>query len=90
MLLRVNINDDISSEMNSDCMLEKVMDSYAMIVTVDGYPIMQEVWDTAGQEDFHGIRSMSYDDSDVFLICYSCDNLNSFVNVELLWMKGMV
>ncbi|KAL7716912.1 Rho family GTPase [Entamoeba marina] len=44
------------------------------------------MWDTAGQEDFDRIRNKAYADTDVFLVCYSVDDQNSYENVEVKWV----
>eukprot|EP00510_Aplanochytrium_minuta_P001577 CAMPEP_0184020240 /NCGR_PEP_ID=MMETSP0954-20121128/9233_1 /TAXON_ID=627963 /ORGANISM="Aplanochytrium sp, Strain PBS07" /LENGTH=147 /DNA_ID=CAMNT_0026302067 /DNA_START=324 /DNA_END=764 /DNA_ORIENTATION=+ len=63
-----------------------VMDTYNVNINVSGEPVTLEVWDTAGQEDFSGVRQMSYEDADCFVICYSCDNRASLDNVWNFWV----
>jgi len=62
-----------------------VFDNYSANVMVDGKPVNLGLWDTAGHEDFDRLRPLSYPQTDVFLICYSVVNLESFENVRLIW-----
>ncbi|XP_030828131.1 rho-related protein racA [Strongylocentrotus purpuratus] len=62
-----------------------VFDNYASNVIVNGVPYSLGLWDTAGQEDYDRLRPLSYPQTDVFLICYSVDNRDSFLHVEDKW-----
>ncbi len=43
------------------------------------------LWDTAGQEDYDRLRPLSYPDTDVVLMCYSVDTLDTLENVVEKW-----
>lgn len=49
-----------------------------------------ELWDTAGQEAFDRIRSLSYRDTHAFLICFSIDDKSSLTNIKEKWVPEMV
>lgn len=43
------------------------------------------LWDTAGQEQFDKLRKLSYPGTNVFLVCFSVDNVGSHESVRSLW-----
>ncbi|XP_046461824.1 rho-related protein racG-like [Daphnia pulex] len=47
------------------------------------------IWDTAGQEDFDRLRLLSYPNTDVFLVCYAIDDLDSFQHVSTKWIPEL-
>ena len=47
--------------------------------------IRLNIWDTAGQEDLSHLRQISYNDTDVFFVCFSIVNPESFENVKSVW-----
>eukprot|EP01138_Halocafeteria_seosinensis_P016390 gb/GECG01016721.1/.p1 GENE.gb/GECG01016721.1/~~gb/GECG01016721.1/.p1 ORF type:complete len:195 (+),score=27.20 gb/GECG01016721.1/:1-585(+) len=62
-----------------------VFDNFSANVTVDGEPIILNLWDTAGQEDYDRLRSLSYGNTDVFLLCFSIASKDSLSNAEHKW-----
>ncbi|KAK0737439.1 small GTPase superfamily [Apiosordaria backusii] len=55
-------------------------------IFVDNVHIELSLWDTAGQEEFDRLRSLSYDDTDLIMLCYSVDSKDSLENVESKWV----
>ncbi|KAL9592195.1 MAG: hypothetical protein Q9179_006959 [Wetmoreana sp. 5 TL-2023] len=55
-------------------------------IFVDGVHIELSLWDTAGQEEFDRLRSLSYDDTHTIMLCFSVDSKDSLENVESKWV----
>lgn len=64
-----------------------VVDTYEVSMTLsDQRKLKLSVYDTAGQEDFKGIRELAYGQVDVVMVCYDCSNATSFTNVKTIWV----
>jgi small GTP-binding protein len=66
-----------------------VFDNYNANVTFEKKQVSLGLWDTAGQEDYDRIRPLSYPDTDVFLVCFSVVNPNSYDNVTTKWVPEL-
>ncbi|KAL6060375.1 Rho GTPase protein rac1 [Balamuthia mandrillaris] len=62
-----------------------VFDNFNTAIMVDDVPYNLTLWDTAGQEEFDRLRALCYPQTDVFLVCFSLENPNSFENISLRW-----
>ncbi|PWN50820.1 Rho3 GTP binding protein [Violaceomyces palustris] len=64
-----------------------VFENYVQTLTLDtGVTVELSLWDTAGQEEFDKLRSLSYADTHIIMLCFSADNPISLENVESRWM----
>ncbi|KAF4211817.1 hypothetical protein CNMCM5878_002018 [Aspergillus fumigatiaffinis] len=63
----------------------QVFDNCAVDVSVDGRPYSLGFWDTWNDDERNRIRRLSYPNTDVFLICFSVVNRQSFSSVEYYW-----
>lgn len=61
-------------------------DKYAVSVDVDNQPLRVQLFDTAGQDDFDSLRPLCYQETDVFVICFSVVNPASFRNIRSKWL----
>ncbi|KAG7321596.1 hypothetical protein KOW79_014454 [Hemibagrus wyckioides] len=62
-----------------------VFDNYSSEITVQSKPISLNLWDTAGQEAYDRLRTISYPQTNIFIICFSISSMTSFENVKLKW-----
>jgi len=62
-----------------------VFDNYAKNVVVDDQSICLQLWDTAGQEDYAKMRPLSYESTDVFVLCFSLVSKTSLENATTVW-----
>ncbi|KAI4196879.1 MAG: hypothetical protein LQ350_006248 [Teloschistes chrysophthalmus] len=60
--------------------------NYVHDIFVDGVHIELSLWDTAGQEEFDRLRSLSYDDTHTIMLCFSVDSKDSLENIESKWV----
>jgi len=63
-----------------------VNDTYSVPTTVDSEMANLHICDIAGQEEFKRLRQMSYENADVFLLCFSLNCYHSFASIERLWL----
>ena len=59
---------------------------YTATERVNGKPFTINMMDTPGQEDYDGLRPHSYPKTDVFLVCFSLVDVNSFEDVKMKWV----
>ncbi|XP_046907204.1 rho-related GTP-binding protein RhoG-like [Hypomesus transpacificus] len=62
-----------------------VFDKYSAQTSVDGRTVSLNLWDTAGQEEYDRLRTLSYPQTNVFIICFSIGSPSSYGNVRLKW-----
>lgn len=54
-------------------------------MSVDGRTVSLNLWDTAGQEEYDRLRTLSYPQTNVFIICFSIGSPSSHANVRHKW-----
>jgi len=67
-----------------------VFENYVQDIKVDDTVVEMSLWDTAGQEDFDRLRSLSYAETHVIMLCFSVDNPVSLENVESKWLEEIL
>ncbi|VDN96913.1 unnamed protein product [Rodentolepis nana] len=73
--------------LRSEGKFPQIYDNYVADTTISGEKVTFSFIDTAGQEGFDNILYRSIDAADVLIICFAIDNVTSFENVELRWVK---
>ncbi|QPG75648.1 Rho GTPase [Brettanomyces nanus] len=63
-----------------------VFENYIHDIFIDGQQVQLSLWDTAGQEEFDKLRSLSYNDTDCVILCFSVDTRDSLENVKNKWV----
>eukprot|EP00008_Paramoeba_atlantica_P011620 CAMPEP_0201482666 /NCGR_PEP_ID=MMETSP0151_2-20130828/6926_1 /ASSEMBLY_ACC=CAM_ASM_000257 /TAXON_ID=200890 /ORGANISM="Paramoeba atlantica, Strain 621/1 / CCAP 1560/9" /LENGTH=190 /DNA_ID=CAMNT_0047865455 /DNA_START=329 /DNA_END=901 /DNA_ORIENTATION=+ len=66
-----------------------VFENYEKVVAFEGKSVNFTLWDTAGQEGYQKIRTLSYKNADIFLVCFSFDNPGSLENIKARWAKEL-
>lgn len=66
-----------------------VFDNFAGKTTVNGDEYIVSIFDCAGQHDYESLRRFTYDDSEVFVVCYSAVDRNSFESIREFWVPEM-
>ncbi|KAI9488056.1 small GTPase superfamily [Zychaea mexicana] len=67
-----------------------VFENYVQEVVVDGQEVELSLWDTAGQEEFDRLRSLSYAETHAVIMCFSVDSRDSLENIPNRWMNEIV
>lgn len=74
-----------SSNGYPDKYVPTVHDYYTVRLTVEERPLMLQLVDTAGQNQFEMIRRLSYPDAEIFLLCFNICDPDSFVHIRDKW-----
>ncbi|XP_075430188.1 transforming protein RhoA-like [Ascaphus truei] len=59
---------------------------YVADIEVDGKRVELILWDPPGQGDYDRLRTLSYPDTNVILMCFSIDNPDSLGNILEKWI----
>lgn len=63
-----------------------VFDNYAVTVSIRGTSYQLGLFDTAGQEEYEGLRLLSYPGTHVFLLAFSVVMPDTMKNLESKWL----
>ncbi|XP_013801922.1 rho-related GTP-binding protein RhoB-like [Apteryx mantelli] len=70
------------------CYEPTVFDTYATDIEVDGKDVKLILFDVAGKDEasYQNLRSVSYQDTDIILMCFSVDRPDSLQNILDIWV----
>ncbi|EGG25293.1 hypothetical protein DFA_03542 [Cavenderia fasciculata] len=63
-----------------------VIDVTSVVIMQDNNAYTLELWDSAGHQDYDGLRPLSYPNTDVFFVCFSITSPSSFDYVSEKWI----
>jgi len=66
-----------------------VFDNYETAVMMEGICYNLNLWDTAGQEEYDKLRHLSYPETDIFVVCFSTVDPDSYANVTARWIREL-
>ncbi|XP_041350423.1 ras-like GTP-binding protein rhoA [Gigantopelta aegis] len=66
-------------------LLPTVFDHHTVELNIDNTQIFVELRDTSGHEDYDKLRSVSYPNVDVIIMCFAIDNARSLSNILDRW-----
>ncbi|CAG8615259.1 6092_t:CDS:2, partial [Acaulospora morrowiae] len=67
-----------------------VFENYVHDIWIDNQQIELSLWDTAGQEEFDRLRTLSYPDTHVIMLCFAVDNRDSLDNIGSKWTNELL
>jgi len=67
------------------CYVPTVIENCAADIEVDGKQVELALYNTAEMEDYDRLRPVTYQDTDVILMCFSIDSPDSLKNISKKW-----
>jgi len=83
------MNSFMYNQFSNDYETTVGIDFFTKIVNVKGKPITLQIWDTAGQEQFHSLIPSYIRDSGVVILVYDLSNPNSISGAKF-WHKKVL
>lgn len=63
-----------------------ILENFEVTIEENDHEIILETWDTSGSQSYGEIRSLVYNNADVFIVCYAIDSPSSLENVRKQWI----
>ncbi|KAH9482116.1 Ras-related C3 botulinum toxin substrate 1 [Psilocybe cubensis] len=61
--------------------------TYSVTHIVDGEPYIVQLWDTPGDAEYDRLRPLAYPQTDVFIMCFSVVDPDSYEDVRTKWSQ---
>ncbi|EJW04046.1 small GTP-binding protein domain [Edhazardia aedis USNM 41457] len=69
-----------------DSYVSTVIDNYIKDIVVNESVVSITIWDTAGQEEYDGVRPLAYQDTDLVFLCFTIEKKDSLENIASKWV----
>jgi len=66
-----------------------VFENHSVKHNYRGQELSISLWDTAGQEEYSNIRTLSYQNTKVFIVCFSLNRATTFDNLRHTWLPEL-
>jgi len=76
----------ITQDKFSEAYTPTSFDKHHTDLLVDNQRMSFVIWDTSGSSAYDSVRSLSYAEADVFLVCYKVSDPSTLYNVKNKWM----
>ncbi len=76
-LIKCYINDEFPNEK-----VPTILDCYREEVIIDNHSLNLVIWDSGGEDHYSRLKPLGYENADVFLMCFSIDDRDSFNRIE--------
>lgn len=71
-------------------LVPKLLEGYSANVMCDDVPVQLKLGDTACGDEYDRLRPLSYTDTTVFALCFSCVDPPSFNNIKEKWIPEIL
>ncbi|CAC5357306.1 Ras-like GTP-binding protein RhoL [Mytilus coruscus] len=86
MVGKTQICKTFAGSQTSDDYTATVSDLYTVPTYMLGSNYVIKIVDSSGQHDYKEVRTKSYKEANVFILCYSVSDRDSFENVKSFWI----
>ncbi|CAF3520988.1 unnamed protein product [Rotaria sp. Silwood1] len=76
-------------EYPQDPYVPTIFENYAATVTLNNRKYILNLFDSAGQEEYDQLRIMAYPNTDVFILCFSIVDPDSYSNILSKWIPEL-
>ncbi|XP_071079327.1 cell division control protein 42 homolog [Haliotis cracherodii] len=89
MVGKTSISESYAQKSFSESYEATVFENYAVPLSVAGEEFIISMFDTAGQKDYESLRSFTYKESEVLLLCFSTCDRETLASINDVWMPEL-